>query len=364
MSAPALHRPRPPWARGARRRTATLAVLGAALAVLLVLSLGTPEFPVSPGAALDVALGHGDPSTTLFLEELRLPRVVAGVLVGLALGVAGALFQSLTRNPLGSPDMIGFTAGSAAGAVGQILLFGGGGTATALAALVGGLLTGIVIYALAVRGGLDGFRLILIGIALSAMLMAVCDYLVARADLDEARGAQVWLTGSLNGREWEQVVPLAIGVLALLPLLALLGRDLRTAELGDDVARGLGVPLTRSRTLALAIGVALTAMATAAAGPVIFVALAAPQIARRLTGATGPGLAAAGLTGAVLLSGSDRIAERALPSGPVPVGVVTGVAGGVFLVWLLAIGRRRAPRAGRASRRRVRLLPRRRDMAS
>jgi iron-siderophore transport system permease protein len=310
--------------------------LAAAILALLVLSIGTGEFSIPPDEVVRTLLGEGSRSTTFVIETLRLPRALTALLVGGSLGVAGALFQSISRNPLGSPDFIGFTYGAAAGAVLQILVFDGGPMAVAGGALVGGLLTGIAMYLLAFKRGVQGHRLVLVGVGLSAMLIALIEYLLTRARVDDALAAAVWVTGSLNGRGWEHVRPLAAAVAVLLPLLVLLSGHLRMIEMGDEAATALGVPVERSRLALILIGVATAAVATAAAGPIVFVALAAPQLARRLTRAVGPGLVAAGLMGAALLLASDLAVQRLFPSSQLPVGVATGVIGGVYLMWLLA----------------------------
>jgi iron complex transport system permease protein len=193
-----------------------------------------------------------------------------------------------------------------------------------------------LVYLLAFQGGtVRPHQLILVGIGVSAVLAAANGYLLTRARLGDAMQAAVWLTGSLNGRGWEQVVPLGVALVLLLPLVTLLGRELRMMEMGDDASRALGAPVEGARIALILVGVALTAVATAATGPVLFVALAAPQVARRLTRASGPGMGAAGLMGAVLLLGSDLAAQRVFPDSQLPVGVMTGVLGGVYLIWLL-----------------------------
>ena len=322
--------------RPAPRVLATIAALAGLAAVLMVLALGTGEFEIAPPDVVATLLGGGDRRTGFVIETLRLPRAVDGLLAGAALGIAGGIFQSITRNPLGSPDVIGFTSGASVAAVAQILLFGGGATATAVAAMVGGLLTAIVVYGLSYSGGVHGYRLVLVGIGVSSMALALTDFLLSRADLEASRGAQLWLTGSLNGRGWDQVVPLAIGMVALLPVIAALAPALRVLELGDDGATALGVPVERTRGGMIVAGVLLTGLATAAAGPLPFVALAAPQIARRLTRSSGPGLAAAGVMGAVLVLAADLVGQRFGPGFAIPVGIVTGVLGGGYLIWLLA----------------------------
>jgi iron-siderophore transport system permease protein len=318
-----------------RRSVAVGTALAVVLAGLLVVSLGTGDFPVSPPDVVVALLGGGDEGTRFVIQDLRLPRALAGLLVGAALGASGAIFQSATRNPLGSPDVVGFMQGASAAAVAQIIVFDGGTAATAAAAVAGGLGTAALVYALAWRGGAPGYRLILVGIGIAAMLVALTNHLLSRTTLEEAVGAQLWLTGTLNGRGWEHVWPVAIASLVLLPLALLLARSLRTLELGDDAAGALGVAVERSRLIALAVGVCLCAVGTAAAGPIVFVALAAPQIARRLTRASGPGIGCAALTGAALLAAADLGGRLLLPDRELPVGVVTGVLGGVYLIALL-----------------------------
>ncbi len=303
--------------------------------VLLVLSVGTGEYEIAPGDVVATLLGGGDRGTQFVIETLRLPRAITGLLVGAALGASGAIFQSITRNPLGSPDIVGFVQGASAGAVLQIVVFGGGTFAIAGGAVVGGIATAVVVYLLAFRDGVQGYRLVLIGIGMAAMLVAVTDYLLTRSTLEQAQAAQVWLTGSLNGRGWEHVRPAAVALAVLLPLTIVFARPLRTLELGDDAARALGVDVERARLALIFVAVALSAVATASAGPVVFVALAAPQIARRLTRASGPGVGCAALLGAVLLLAADYASQRLFGDTQLPVGVLTGVLGGLYLIWLL-----------------------------
>jgi len=326
-------------ARVPQRTLVASGALGAVALVLLVVAVGTGDFPIPLGDVVAALLGRGDRATSFVVETLRLPRALTALLVGAALGAAGAVFQSISRNPLGSPDIIGFTAGSSAAAVFEIVVVGGGTVAVAAGSIVGGLLTAALVYGLALRGragGVPGYRLVLVGIGVGATLEAVTSYLLTRSRIEDVQSATVWLTGSLNGRGWEHVWPTAGALAVLLPALAVLQRPLRMIEMGDDTARALGVPVERARLALIVLAVLLTAVATAAAGPVLFVALAAPQIARRLTGATGPGVLTAALTGAVLLLASDVAAQRLFPATPLPVGVMTGAVGGLYLVWLLA----------------------------
>ena len=269
-----------------RVHTRSLLVCGVLLAVLLlaaVISIGTGDFPLSPGEVIAVLVGQGDPASEFIVETLRLPRVATAVLVGAAFGIAGAIFQSISRNPLGSPDMIGFTIGAVTGAVIVILVIDGTTGQVALGAIAGGLVTAVVIYLLALRGGVQGYRLVLVGIGIAAVLQAINAYLVARATREDAYEAAHWMIGSVNGRGWEHVWPVAAALAVLVPAALMLARPLALLEMGDDAARSLGVDAERSRLALVFVGVGLTAVATASSGPIAFVALAAPQIARRLT---------------------------------------------------------------------------------
>jgi iron complex transport system permease protein len=323
------------------RMVAVSAALLAVACGAAVFVVGTGDFPITPVEVLRVLVGQGDQATEFIVTKLRLPRAVVGLLAGLALGVSGAIFQSISRNPLGSPDLIGFTAGSATGALLQILVFSGGAVAIAAGSVLGAVVTAFAVYAMSYKGGgVHGMRLVLIGVGAAAMLEAFNAYLITRAELRDAYEAAFWLSGSLNGRGWEQATPLAIAVAVLVPLALLFARPLSMGELGDDAAQALGVPVQRSRAMLVVAGVGLCAAATAAVGPVLFVALAAPQLVRRLTRRTGPHLLPAGLMGAALLVCSDLVSLR-LPVD-MPVGVVTGVLGGLYLVWLLMSKGRKA----------------------
>lgn len=310
-------------------------VLAAVATVGAIFMIGTGDYPLSPGQVIETLLGGGDSSTAFIVETLRLPRTLTALLVGAALGVAGAIFQSIARNPLGSPDVIGFTYGAATGALVVILVWDGGSRAIAVGAIVAGFLTAAAVYLLSLRGGVQGYRLVLVGIGIGAMMLAVNDYLITRARKDDAYEAARWLVGSLNDAAWENVVPIAIALALLLPVALLLGRRLRMLEMGDDAARALGVNVERSRLALSGTGVALTAVGVASTGPIAFVALAAPQLARRLTRTASPGLATSALMGATVLVLSDLAGQRLAPKD-LPVGVVTGLVGGVYLAWLLS----------------------------
>lgn len=322
-----------------RAFTAVLLLLAAALTASVVL-IGTGDFPIPAGDVLKTLLGNGNAGQEFIVNELRLPRVLVGLLVGASLGLGGALFQAVSRNPLGSPDILGLGQGATAGALVMIVLFSGSAAEVTVGALVGGLMAGLAIYLLAWKQGVHGYRLVLVGIGVSAILTAVNGYLMTVSDIVDAARAMVWMTGSLSGRDWEQVWPLLGLCAVLVPLVLANARGLRMMEMGDDVSYALGVRVERVRGLLMIAAVLLTASATAAAGPVSFVALTAPQLARRLTRSPGPNLLPSLCMGAALLVGADWISQKVFGADQMPVGVVTGVLGGVYLLWLLVTERK------------------------
>ncbi|MFJ4170995.1 FecCD family ABC transporter permease [Paenarthrobacter sp. NPDC089714] len=318
-----------------RSMIVTAVLVGAALA-LAVVALGLGEFSIPVPDVVSALFGRSTGAIHMVVVEWRLPRVLLALLLGAAMGGSGAIFQSLTRNALGSPDVIGFNTGAYSGALVVILLMGGGYYAVSAGALVGGLVTAVLVYLFAYKKGIQGFRLIIAGIAVSAMLASVNTYMILKASLEQAMSAAVWGAGSLNKVSWEQVLPVVLIFAGLLGVLAFFGRRLGLLEMGDDAARALGVRLEGSRVVLAAVGVALTAMVTAAAGPIAFVSLAAPQLARRLTRSASVGLVPSAAMGALLLVASDIVAQNLFAPIQLPVGVVTVSIGGCYLVWLLA----------------------------
>ncbi|MEU6476557.1 iron chelate uptake ABC transporter family permease subunit [Streptomyces sp. NPDC047017] len=311
------------------------AALCALALVVTVFAIGSGEFAIGPLDVVRTLFGDGPPGADFIVMDLRLPRALDGLLVGFAMGMAGAVFQSLTRNPLGSPDITGFGNGASAGALVAIILFDAGAPQTALGAVGGGLATAVAVYLLAWKRGVHGYRLVLVGIGASAVLGSVTSFLFVRADIGKAAQAATWMIGSLNGRGWSDVRIAVLGLALLVPVVLAYTRRLTMLEMGDDTAAALGIPPERSRLTLLVTATGLTAMAVAAAGPVPFVALASPQLARRMTRAAGPNVLPAAWTGAVLVTGCDWATQRISHSALLPVGVVTGVAGGIYLGWLL-----------------------------
>ncbi|WP_437385748.1 FecCD family ABC transporter permease [Plantibacter flavus] len=320
----------------ARRRAALWLGAACAVAALLIVGLSVGELAVSPMQVLSTLFGGGDRGTAVVVLEWRLPRLLMGALLGAALGLSGALFQIITRNPLGSPDVLGFSTGAFTGVL--IVMLGGipGYFATSVGALLGGLATAAVIWFLVIRRSSAGFRLIVAGIGVTALINAVNTVMITGADERQALSAAIWGAGSLNGVESLWIVPSILVVLLCALVVAWIRPALTLYQLGDDVSAALGVRSVRLRMTAIVIGVVLIALATAVAGPIAFVALAAPQIARRLW-ATGPvPLAASAATGSVLLMASDLIAQRIIAPTILPTGIVTICLGGLYLVWALA----------------------------
>ncbi|WP_416413242.1 iron-enterobactin ABC transporter permease [Pantoea sp. App145] len=310
-------------------------MLGCGLLAFLALTRGT--LPISGEQVWQVLRGEGASNVKLILLEWRLPRVLMALLIGAALGISGAIFQSLLRNPLGSPDILGFNTGAYSGVLVALVLFNQNASAITLAALLGGIITAALVYLFAWRHGVETFRLIIVGISVRALLMALNSWLIISASLESAVSAGLWSAGSLNGITWAKTPPVIAVLLLSLLLVALLARRMRLLEMGDDTACALGVPVERSRLWLMLLGVVLTAASTALVGPISFIALLAPQIARRLGG----GMPLTALCGALLLIAADFAAQHLFLPYQLPVGVITVSLGGLYLIALLVREARR-----------------------
>lgn len=318
-----------------RRHRVLVAALGLALALVVAARVLLGDFTITVPDFVRIVGGEQIPGATYILMESKLPRAVLGVLVGVAFGAGGAIFQTTLRNPLASPDIIGVSLGASAAAVTAIVAFDQSGVPVSLAAVIGALAVSALVRAVA--GGGTGYRLVLVGIAVAAAMQSLVQYLFTRADVYDAQLALRWLTGSLNGVDWPTIRVLALLLAVLLPLLACLSRSLRITELGEDAAAGLGVT-SRHTAAQLVVGVLLVAVGVAAAGPIAFASFLAGPIARALNGGRTT-LTGAALTGAVIVVGADYVADYLLLDINFPVGVVTGALGAPFLLWLLASGR-------------------------
>jgi iron complex transport system permease protein len=327
-------------------RLRSLLVVAAGLVALLgvlVINLGLGDYQLSPGQVASVLFGGGDYADRLVVLELRLPRSLTGVLVGAALGLSGAVTQTIARNPLASPDFLGITWGAGAAATAMIV-FGGssgvlGGATEAyglpIVALLGGVLTGLFVYLLSNSAGVDSYRLVLVGVGISALMGNATHWLLTIGDINDAGRAMVWLTGSLNARGWEHVVPVAVALAVVVPCTLIGSRSLDALQFNDDTVCALGVRINVTRAAMLLASATLAAVATAAAGPIAFVALATPQIALRLARTARPPLVMSVVLGAVLVVGADVIARTGFGGFELPVGIVTAVIGAPYLIYLL-----------------------------
>ena len=317
------------------RSVVVCAVLGALIVIVSCWSIMVGEFPLSVSDVGRAILGDGGPDAEFIVQTLRLPRALTGVLVGASLGMSGAMLQSLVRNPLGSPDVIGFEQGAAVGAVVVIVVLGGSSVAVAAGAVIGGLATALVVFVLAWKRGLAPGRLVLVGIGVGFTAIAAVDYLITRAELYDVQRAAVWLTGSLNGRNWTHVTTAGIGLAVLAPFALVGHRALDRLALGDDTAAALGVRVNRAKLGLVVVAVLLAALPVAAAGPIMFVAFVAGPIARRLVASPGAAIVPAAFVGALVVAVGDLAARQLLAPTELPVGIMTAAIGGPYLLWLL-----------------------------
>ncbi|WEK06404.1 MAG: iron chelate uptake ABC transporter family permease subunit [Candidatus Devosia phytovorans] len=328
----------------ARRRLSITLLLTVLLLFAVGLSLYLGDYYVAPERVLQSLFspvtGLTDRGVDFIVLNVRLPRATLAVLAGAAFALSGIIFQTLLRNPLASPDIIGISHGASASAVFCIIILGFSGVAVSLGALIGAIATALIIYGLSWRNGVTAYRVVLIGIGVAAMMAALMSYLFTRARLFEVQQSLAWLVGSLTAANVADIVPLACAMLVLLPITIALVRTLDALQLGDDTATALGARVEFARLGLMLSGVAYAAFATAAVGPVTFVAFVAGPIARNLLAGAGKGFVQAALVGALVMLGSDLIAQHALPDVQLPVGVVTGVFGAGFLLWLLIASNR------------------------
>ncbi|MEE2037474.1 iron chelate uptake ABC transporter family permease subunit [Nocardiopsis sp. CT-R113] len=331
--------------RGRIRRTARRGTVIAVLAVLIVavfatsLMVGRTFYP--PADVIAVILGEQVPGASFTVGTLRLPRAVLAVAAGLCFGIGGVTFQTMLRNPLASPDIIGISSGAGAAAAFAIVMLSLGRTGVSVVAITAGLAVAMLVYALAFRGGVAGTRLILIGIGIAAMLDSLTSYVLSQAAEWDLQEAMRWLTGSLNGSTWTETVPVLLALVVLAPLLLSQSRNLSAMQLGDDTASALGVRVERTRVIVIVAAVGLIAFATAASGPIAFVAFLSGPIAARIVGPGGSLLVPSALVGALLVLVADLAGQYAFGTR-FPVGVVTGVLGAPYLVYLIV----RTNRAG------------------
>ncbi|GAA3652122.1 FecCD family ABC transporter permease [Microbacterium marinilacus] len=321
-------------ARRGRRRRAVIAALALVAAATFATTLMVGQTFYSPAEVMGVVLGQDVPGASFTVGRLRLPRAVLAVLAGVCFGIGGVTFQTMLRNPLASPDIIGISSGASAAAAFAIVVLGLGGAQVSVFAIVVGLAVAVVIYLLSFRRGVAGTRLVLIGIGIAAMLDAVTSFVLEKAPQWELQEAMRWITGSINGASWSDVVPVLVALVVLGPLLLSQTRSLSMLRLGDDAASALGVRTELTRILLIVAAVGLIAFATSAAGPIAFVAFLSGPIAARLAGPHGSPLLPSALVGATLVLVADLVGQFAFGTR-YPVGVITGALGAPFLVFLI-----------------------------
>ncbi|WP_368869605.1 FecCD family ABC transporter permease [Proteus terrae] len=304
---------------------------------LAFFALTTGKFPIEFSTLIDIVVGQSEGGIKeKIVMDIRLPRLLTAMGVGAALGISGAIFQSISRNVLGSPDVIGFTTGAATGALLQIIIFNGTVVDIAISTLIGGMATALIVYLLSLKNGvMSGYTMILIGIGVGAILHAFNGLLLVKGNIDNAIMANLWLAGSLNARTWQHVYPTFVGLLILVPLIIFYAKSLTLMEMGDDMAQQLGVHVGRVRWVMIFSAVLLASLATASAGPIAFVALAAPQLVIRLSHSGKLPIVGSALMGALLLLSADVLSQSLPINIMMPVGLMTGVIGGLYLLWLL-----------------------------
>lgn len=318
-----------------KRRYITITSILAVIALLLcgaMLMLGNTMYPVRD--VIRVLLGGDVDGANFAIGTIRLPRMVAGAFAGFAFGVGGYVFQTMLRNPLANPNVIGITAGSSAAAVFCIVILQASNTVISIAAVVGGLVTVLLIYMLAKGASFSIGRLILIGIGIQAMLNAFISYLMLLANTHDIPTALRWLSGSLNGSKLEATYPLMVAVIVITPMLLYFSKQLAMLELGEQAATSLGVHTDKTRIALIVGAVIMLALATATTGPIAFVAFLAGPIAKRLVGASFSALIPSGLIGIILVLAADLIGQFAFEVR-YPVGVITGIIGAPYLIYLL-----------------------------
>ena len=320
--------------RRARRHAVVVAVLLALVVALFAVTLSVGQSITPPGDVMRVLIGETVPGASFTVGQLRLPRAVLSILAGFCFGLGGVAFQVMLRNPLASPDIIGITFGAGAAAVFAIVVLSMTGPMVSVFAIVAGLGVALLVYGLSFRNGVAGTRLILVGIGVSAMLQSVIAYILQSAPAWSLQEAMRWLTGSVNGAQLDQALPLLLALIFFGGLLLSRGRDLEALRLGDDMAAALGTRVSQTRLLVIVAAVGLIASATAATGPIAFVAFLSGPIAGRIIRNSGPLLIPSALTGAVLVLAADYVGQHLMP-GRYPVGVVTGVLGAPYLIYLI-----------------------------
>ncbi|WP_337271166.1 FecCD family ABC transporter permease [Oryzifoliimicrobium ureilyticus] len=321
--------------RNRRRRYLTMiAILSAAVLALFILALCVGQSVTPLADVIRILAGKTVAGASFTVGQLRLPRALLAVLAGCSFGLGGVALQMMLRNPLASPDIIGISSGASAAAVIAIILLGMKGVSVSILAVTAGLGIALLVYGLSSRNGVAGARLILVGIAVSAMLESIVAYVLSQAPAWNLQEAMRWLTGSVNGAQMVQVVPLLLSLAVFGGILIARTKDLEALRLGEDMAAALGVRVAAARISVIVGAVGVIASATAVTGPIAFVSFLSGPIAARLFGSNGSLLIPSALVGALLVLAGDYVGQFLLPSR-YPVGVVTGAFGAPYLLFLI-----------------------------
>ncbi len=320
--------------RSARRRSALIALMLAVVVALFLLTLLLGQSFTPPQDIFRYLLGEPVPGVAFTVGQLRLPRAILSVLAGASFGLGGVAFQTMLRNPLASPDIIGISYAASGAAVFAIVVLSLKGPVVSVLAVTAALSIALLVYALSFRNGVAGARLILVGIGVSAMLESIISYILSGASAWNLQEAMRWLTGSVNGVPLDQTLPLFVAFIIFGGLLLIHGRDLETLRLGDETAAALGVSVTRLRMIVIVSAVGMISFATAVTGPIAFVAFLSGPIASRLVKSGGSLLVPSALVGAILVLAGDYCGQFLFPSR-YPVGVVTGALGAPYLLYLI-----------------------------
>ncbi|GED72683.1 iron ABC transporter permease [Brevibacillus reuszeri] len=321
-----------------KRSVTVICILALLLIVAIVVSIGMGSIRIPVSQVLKSLVGLGEGSDQLVILQLRLPRIVVAVLVGASLAVSGSILQALVRNPLASPDLIGTTSGATAAAVAFIAFSNGTYSIhwLPLVALVGGFFAASLTYVTAWKHGLSPFRFALIGVSISTAMGALTIYFMISGPMYLASQALGWMSGTVYGSSWNHVLSLLPWTLIFLVMTMVQARTLNAQELGDDVAKGVGVPVERKRLMLIAISVALAAAAVGIAGGIGFVGLMAPHMARKLVGSSyGSLLPASAILGAFFVLLADLAARTLFVPLDIPAGVFTAAVGAPFFMLLL-----------------------------
>ncbi|MBS4208489.1 iron ABC transporter permease [Bacillus sp. FJAT-50079] len=326
-----------------RRAVNVIWILAGISVAIFIIGVGLGDMKINPFTVLHVFFGGGDDFERLVVLQFRLPRMIVSVLVGMALAVAGGILQGIIRNPLASPDIIGITGGASVAVVSFLALFSDANNSLKVgiewlpaAAFIGATFTGLLVYFLAWRNGVSPIRLVLIGIGISALMQAFTTMVMILGPIYQASQANIWITGTVNGANWEHVAVLLPIVIVLLCIAIISARKINVQELGDELATGIGSKVQKQRFFLLLIGTGLVGAAVAFAGGIGFVGLMAPHMARRLVGSTfGALLPASAIIGSVLVLLADLIGRTLFLPLEVPAGVFTAAIGAPYFIYLL-----------------------------